>query len=357
MKHPYENQPDIARWKRSVAAVAPENLDPLKTFSFKVSASDKVATAGSCFAQHIAKRLSASGYNYYVTEAGHPLASKETREKFQYGLYSARYGNLYTVRQLLQLFREAFGERQPTETVWSLDEKFVDPLRPNVEPGGFYSDEEVQLDRRQHLAAVREMFETLDVFVFTLGLTEAWESREDGTVFPLCPGVHGGVYDEGKYAFHNFDVFETVSDLKALLEGLFSVNSNAKVILTVSPVPLVATAEDRGVLISTTYSKSVLRVACDEMKRAFPEQVEYFPSYEIITGGYSRGAYFEEDLRSVKTEGVDHVMRVFFRHVTDESSEPAVPIPDAAEESFTQKLNSMNQLICEEEMLDAASGR
>jgi hypothetical protein len=42
--------------------------------------------------------------------------------------------------------------------------------------------------------------------------------------------------------------------------------------------------------------------------------VHYFPSYEVITGAYTRGRYFAEDLRNVTEEGVSHVMRLFLSH-------------------------------------------
>jgi hypothetical protein len=67
------------------------------------------------------------------------------------------------------------------------------------------------------------------------------------------------------------------------------------------------------VLISTMYSKSALRVACDVLSRSL-SHVAYFPSYEIVAGGYAPTDYFAPDRRSVTQEGVAHVMRVFDRH-------------------------------------------
>ena len=93
-------------------------------------------------------------------------------------------------------------------------------------------------------------------------------------------------------------------------------NPRARFIFTVSPGPLAATAENRSVLESTTYSKSVLRVAAEEVSRG-TEDVAYFPSYEIVTGAHARGAYFEDDLRTVAAAGVDHVMRLFMKHYAD----------------------------------------
>jgi hypothetical protein len=78
-----------------------------------------------------------------------------------------------------------------------------------------------------------------------------------------------------------------VTDMSAFIGSLREVNPKAKVILTVSPVPLFATAVDRHVLVSTTYSKSVLRVAAQALVESY-DYVFYFPAYEIVAGT-SRG--------------------------------------------------------------------
>src|SRR5689334_16646909 len=48
-------------------------------------------------------------------------------------------------------------------------------------------------------------------------------------------------------------------------------NAKVKLILTVSPVPLVATATHEHVLLASTFSKSVLRTACGIFQQEFPE--------------------------------------------------------------------------------------
>ena len=54
---------------------------------------------------------------------------------------------------------------------------------------------------------------------------------------------------------------------KSLVPDLKRLNPGVRVLLTVSPVPLIATYEPRHVLVSTTYSKSVLRVAAEQVMR------------------------------------------------------------------------------------------
>ena len=306
--------PDYAFWRRAVVNRKTEDVDPVVNAQFKISETDKIASAGSCFAQHIARILKENSFNFFITELPHPLINAVDLNKYNYGVYSARYGNIYTARQLLQLFDRAYGFFLPAENYWRSESgSYIDPFRPQIQPEGFASLNELDADRKQHFNCVKTMFENMDIFIFTLGLTECWLSKEDGAAYPVCPGVAGGSFDRKKYFFHNFNVEDTVNDLRKFIKKLKGINSGCRIILTVSPVPLVATAAGRHVLTSTTYSKSVLRVAADQITNLF-NNVAYFPSYEIITGNFSRGRYFGEDLRAVTSEGVEHVMRLFLRH-------------------------------------------
>lgn len=355
--NPYVGLPDHCFWSRSHRDRAVGEVDPVISGAFTLTPNMKIATAGSCFAQHIARHLKGQGYNYMVTEAVHPVISDKVAAAFNYGTFTARYGNLYTVRQLLQLAQRATGAFTPEENVWeATDGALIDPFRPAIQPGGFASRAEFDADREAHFAAVREMMEKVDVFVFTFGLTEGWRSRADGAVFPLAPGVAGGTYDPDVHEFVNFSVAETVADFIAFAEILRGMNPGVKILMTVSPVPLIATARvDESVIAATAYSKSVLRVACEELRRALPD-CHYFPSYEVITGLSTRGAYYAPDLREVTPEGVAHVMGLFMRHYTDTA-------PDAApkgrrvvaDDDFRSSVEAALDVICDEEMIEKAS--
>ncbi len=130
------------------------------------------------------------------------------------------------------------------------------------------------------------------------------------------------------------------------MKELRAINPDVRMILTVSPVPLIATYENRHVLVSTTYSKSVLRVAAEMIYRNNPEWVEYFPSYEIITGNYNNSNYYERDYRGINSIGVDHAMRCFLAHFTD-------PVKDAPTRAATStNVGSMADIVCDEEAID-----
>jgi hypothetical protein len=347
MRTPYSNLPDHHFWRRSIASVEAHRVDPVVRTRFRIAPTDRIATAGSCFAQHIARRLQAIGDYYLVAEDGAHLPAAD-RAARQYGLFSARYGNIYTAAQLWQLWREAYGEWAPEDGVWpGRDGDWVDPFRPAVET--FASPAAVAADRAEHLAAVRRLFESCNILVFTLGLTEAWRSRRDGAVYPLAPGVAGGIYDPDAFGFVNYTAAEVEEDLGRFLAAVRQRNPQLRVILTVSPVPLAATFEDRSVLVSTTYSKAALRVAAEAMIRRF-DWVDYFPSYEIITGSPTGGLYYAPDDREVNPLGVAHVMRLFQRHYIGEEWAP----PSVA--AVTADATPDGAVICDESLIDRWRG-
>jgi GSCFA family len=350
--NPYRSLPDHRFWRKSIATIPPFAIDPMTEVPFKIKPTDKVATGGSCFAQRIAQGLQASGFHYFVAEKGPEHLSPEAAYDQGYGVYSARYGNLYTTRQLVQLFDRAYGHFKPKLEYWTRpDGRYVDPYRPQAVPEGFATADEVIADREPHFAAARRVFEELDVFVFTFGLTEGWLVKEDGAALQLAPGVSGGEFDTDKYVFWNARPHEVAADFIAFVDRLRSVNAKSKIIVSVSPVPMIATYENRHVLVSNSYTKSALRCAADEVASARPD-ISYFPSYEMCTGSVNGAQYYTEDQRTISQTGINVVMKLFFDHYTEAKSRRsnvrALKIDVARETADAAKV------ICDEEAIEAA---
>ena len=350
--NPYQDLPPQQFWRTQISTpgLSEIDYDAGRKFTFDISA-DRFATAGSCFSQHFGRELARRGGRLVTTETRHPLVRPVPNDG--YDLFSARYGNIYTTLQLEQLIDRAYGRFAPVEDIWvgSDGKSVVDPFRPTIQPGGFASEAEMRADRAQHLGHVREALETLDLMVFTLGLTEGWRSKIDGAAFPLCPGVAGGVFDPALHEFHNARTGEVRSQIGAFVERLRAINPRARLILTVSPVPLAASASGNHVLPATIYSKSALRAAAQEAAEDL-EDVFYFPSYEIVTGPQARGRFFAEDLREVTEEGVEHVMRVFLRHAAGlEAPAPGLTAAES-DEGFTESVANWVETMCDEAMLD-----
>ena len=100
------------------------------------------------------------------------------------------------------------------------------------------------------------------------------------------------------------------------------------------------------------YSKSVLRAAAGAFYDQF-EDVDYFPSYEIIATPFVGPLFYDSDLRSVKPEGVETVMKIFFSAHTNTSSEQPAPAVAPAVSPQKSKRDTEEDVVCEEKLLEA----
>ncbi len=364
MSHPYLSVPPEGFWKTAVADRSPFEISNLWAPKFPITPDSRIVTAGSCFAQHFGRALVARGYNWLDAEPGPHGLSPQQRHDYHYGAFSFRTGNIYTPRMMRQWLQWALGHADVPDEVWQKDGRYFDPFRPAVEPGGFSSPDELRLSRADTLAAIRESVVQANVFVFTLGLTEAWQSADGLAEYAVCPGTVAGTFDAERHKFVNHPYRALVSEMTAIVKLLTRANRSVKILLTVSPVPLTATATGHHVLLASSHSKSMLRAVVGAMADSYPA-VDYFPSYEFITNPVFRGMFFGPNMRSVTQAGVDFVMANFFRDqatayppaprrrtVVRTNFEPPLPA-QAADPAVQPSPNSIADLHCEEEILSA----
>jgi len=341
--NPYFDLPDKAFWKTAIAAKSMFDISELWDPKFHIKFGENVVTFGSCFAQHIGRAMSNRGFNWLATERAPDALSAESKKQFNYDIFSARTGNIYTTSLLLQWVEWALGYKEIPDEVWEKGGRFYDPFRPRIEPNGFASKDEVVASRLETVKAFKTAITTTDYFVFTLGLTESWHNEELQYEYPMCPGTVAGEYDDSVHKFKNLDFNDVQESLGEAMRLIRKANQGIRFILTVSPVPLTATNSGQHVLVATMASKSILRaVAQHFLKRKI---VDYYPSYEIINSPVFRGGFFEPNQRSVNPYGVNFVMNQFFACLEGKYGSYV------AASTTSEKTN--HDEVCEEELLEA----
>ena len=174
-----------------------------------------------------------------------------------------------------------------------------------------------------------------------------WVHKESGTVYPTTPGTLVGEFDDTLYGFVNAQFSSIIGDFKRFQEVLKKVRGGKsfKCLLTVSPVPITATASGRHVLTSSAYSKSTLRSVAGQLSTN-QKHIEYFPSYEIVTNPRVHSTAFSDNLRSVRDETVEIVMRHFF------DEHPAIQINKHQQVSSESSKKTLEDIQCEEVLLE-----
>lgn len=261
-----------------------------------------ISSAGSCFATQLARAFQSRGYNYLVTER---LENRDDGVWVDKGAIkgSANFGTLFNTPSLLQIAQKAFGLRSFKKYLVELGEDtYCDPYREGV---FFRNKESFLADYDHHVAAIRKLFLESDVFVFTAGVNECWE-LEDGSVISRNPrnGLHGLL------SHKVLTVEQNIRCLETFFEIVKRFNPGLKMILTLSPIPILATgrAMTHHVIEANTHSKAVLRVALDSVVNK-NKDIFYFPSYEYVTECLTD--VWKDDQRHLKQDAIDKVITFF----------------------------------------------
>jgi len=240
----------------------------------------KITAFGSCFAEHISNWFTARNFSIVNT-------AEEASRAY---VVSMREGMV-----------NSFVIRQQFEWAWE-NKVFEEELWHGYDARSFGYDEEVRLETKR-------LFDKTDLFILTFGLSEVWYDEVTGNVFWRT--IPKDVYDPDRHRFRVSSVAENRDNILAIYALIRKHRPDAKMLVTLSPIPLIATFRDAGCLGANSVSKATLRVAIDEALRDVGAEghLHYWPSYEIVSDVFHLP--YKPDRRHVRQEVLDYIMRLF----------------------------------------------
>jgi hypothetical protein len=240
----------------------------------------KITAFGSCFAANITRHLSAIGYD---------LSSNRDPDVY----ISRLMDGLVNVASILGQLEWALENKKPAEPLWH---------GFNAERYGY--DEGIRL-------RTRDVFLSTEFFIITLGLSEIWYDEVTGGTF--WRAVPESAYDPARHKFRVLSVKETKHMIARMWRLVRTHTPNAKLLFTVSPIPLLSTFRPVSCLTANAVSKAVIRAALDEVLRRHEDDLNkrlfYFPSMELVQQGFVDPLL--ADRRHPSTAVLDTVMKTF----------------------------------------------
>lgn len=240
-----------------------------------------VTAFGSCFARHICEWLSARKFKVLNAD------SKSTAH-----IVGVGEGMVNTFSLLEQIS-------------WALEgERFEGDLWHGPGAVAYEHSEQARLDSERILR-------NTDVFIITLGLSEIWCDKLTGGVF--WRGVPTHLFDPERHVFRVASFEENKRNIRLIHDLIRKHRPDAKIIFSVSPIPLVATFRPVSCITANSASKALLRGAVDEVYREVSDQgaMFYWPSYELILDVFDNR--WIHDRRHVKKSVLNFVMTLFER--------------------------------------------
>lgn len=246
----------------------------------RLSHADRLMLMGSCFAAEMGARLLDAKFRCDVNP----------------------YGVLYNPLSISSALREIeAGKEYGADRLFFFRECWHSPMHH-----GDFSSPEADETLRRINARLREahaLLPRLDCLLLTFGTAWVYESKETGTVVSNCHKL-----PEANFTRRKLSVEEIVMDYQALLSEWFLRNPKLKVLFTVSPIRHI-----RDGLHANNLSKATLLLAIERLQALFPEQVCYFPAYELLLDELRDYRFYAEDMVHPSEVAVRYVWESFSR--------------------------------------------
>lgn len=237
-----------------------------------------ITAFGSCFAGNVSRYLAAKGYNVNAHKWKHAESDLVRIDEI-----------MVHTPALRAQFEWAFGDK-PLGTV-------------------FIGGVEEKAQTYHELDNVKGLITNSDVYIVTLGLTEAWyDLQEESYLWKFVP--HRKL-DPKRFVNRSVSYQENAENIEAIYKLIRAKRPNAYVIFTLSPIPLLGTYSGKAIVCANTFSKAKLRAAVGEFiqSHADDSRLFYFPSYELVTQHLSDP--WEDDNRHITPEAVQGIMEIF----------------------------------------------
>ena len=251
----------------------PENLPAL-------THRHRLMLLGSCFATHMGAKLSAAKFRCEVNPYGvlyNPLSiSAALREVVAGKVYGA--GDLFEHAGCWHspMHHSDFSAATAEETLQRINGR---------------------------LREAGEAMRQLNVLLLTWGTSWVYEDCGTGRIVGNCHKL-----PEACFRRRRLSIDEMVRDYVSLFSGLFARLPQLRVLITVSPIRHV-----RDGLHANQLSKAALLLAAEQVCQAFPEQVFYFPAYEIVLDELRDYRFYADDLVHPSDMAVEYVWERFVR--------------------------------------------
>lgn len=273
---------------------------PIPISSFKINHHQNILTIGSCFSDEIGSRLTQLKFNGLINP----------------------FGVIFNAFSIENIIERSINLRYfTTDDVHQNGEQFF-CFDVHSSFNGL-SKEEVLTNLNQTLDQVHNFLKTCDILMVTLGTSWVYQRKVNDQIVANCHKIPAKEFDKIL-----LPVQETFKSLDLLVFEVLKLNPKMKIITTVSPV-----RHTKDGMVENNVSKSRLIDAMYQLDLKYDE-VNYFPSYEIMMDDLRDYRFYKEDLIHPSNEAVNYIWELFTATYLDEATC-----------TFNQKINKINSAL------------
>ena len=262
----------------------------IQSSDFKLNHQHKILTIGSCFSDEIGKRL--------------------TDLKFD-GLINP-FGVIFNSHSIQNLIERSIQKKYFTtaDVHQNGEEFFCFDVHSSFNA---LTKEAVLKELNSTLDEVYDYILSCDVVMITLGTSWIYEWKTSNQVVASCHKV-----DAKQFEKRLLTTEENLKSLELIVSDLKNINPTIRIITTVSPV-----RHTKDGMIENNVSKARLLDALYQLSLQ-NNQVEYFPSYELVLDDLRDYRFFKEDLIHPSKQAVDYIWEKFSETYFEQSTQTII---------------------------------
>lgn len=248
-------------------------------FPWKMDYSKSMMFFGSCFSENIGQKLVELKFNVDMNP----------------------FGILYNPESIANSLRILLEKRIFTENDLFNDQGLWNSFYHHSRFSDV--DPEMTLEKiNNRISLSHEFLKNADFLVITFGTAWVYELRKTGMIVSNCHKVPATEFKRFRLG-----VYEITEVYRELLEQIWKLNPDLKVIFTVSPI-----RHWKDGAVENQLSKATLLLSIDKLIKGFGDQAcAYFPSYEIMMDELRDYRFYAEDMLHISQVAIDYIFERF----------------------------------------------
>ncbi|MEG1544464.1 MAG: GSCFA domain-containing protein [Tannerellaceae bacterium] len=245
---------------------------------FDFSYDDKVMVMGSCFADNIGNRLIDSKFRVDANP----------------------FGTLYNPASIASSLRLLMEPKPFTEDDLFLHNGLYHSFSHHGRFSSVSAETTLQMINSQ-LAASADSLRKASRLIVTLGTAYTYRSKETDQVVANCHKL-----PDKAFTRERLTVQQIVWDWKECLRNLHALNPDLCVLFTVSPI-----RHWKDGAHANQLSKATLLLAVEAIQQVCPEQIAYFPAYELMMDELRDYRFYADDMLHPSPLAVEYIWQQF----------------------------------------------
>ncbi len=238
---------------------------------------ESIACFGSCFAEHMAKRLQDAKFDCLLNPFG-----------IQYNPISIAQ----SIDQILEDYSFCDRDLVKNESRWfsllhhsTYSDKKADALKNKLQKAASEAKQKLQQTK---------------LFIFTFGTAYYYQHKATDIIAANCHKLPQEQFDKKR-----FSAEEITKHFSNTLDKLFRIHPDAHFIFTVSPI-----RHAKDGLIENTRSKASLHLSIEAILKQYPQAI-YFPSYEIMMDDLRDYRFYGPDMLHPTPTAIEYIWKHF----------------------------------------------